>query len=802
VEPGQTLSHYRLLEKIGEGGMGVVWKAEDAILGRMVAIKVLPADVANDEGRRRMFLDEARLASSVSDAHIAQVHELGREGGLDFIVMEFVEGKPLHRVLHGRPIPPDKVVALGHQVAQALSRAHRKGLLHRDLKPSNILLTPDGEVKVVDFGLATLVERRDTSHSSDVPTDATTATRHDWGQLSQARRDARLVGTLPYMSPEQARAEKPDARSDIFSLGVVLYEMTTGQRPFSGATNVALLKEISRARPRPPHELSQKIPLELERIIQKALAPTLADRYQTMDDLAVDLRRLGRELESGSSPSYDELTEALRPAHRYRIWGLAVAVTVATGIGIWLFELQSGARLDRQTILVLPMEVRGQNEGGDYVGRAFAEAIAVNLAQSKDLKVLPVPEGSQSAAAGTEDHAAAARRLGAGRLVTGSVARDGKVVHASLSLVDTQRNRILWGAQKDDADGSLSGLASLLSSKLSAALGVVARRRYDYPLYMMGTGAMAASPITAEALGALRRYEIGPAMEATKRLVEAFPNEPDALALRAYSIMRSLGRGGIDQKTLDESLRDLARVDPEHATALNIRCEALQRDALLECSARLLSRDDLTPAARAWALRDHSVAKIELGDSKGALEEVQEATDLDPTNFFNLQTIGQFREKTKDLGGAEAAFRQCSALVPGYSGCYVLLSEALTKQGEPKAALEPLRTACQVTDSQEACARLALALSQDGQQAAARAAAERAAIIPKDAPGLWYLAAYWGRAGEKGKALDLLQESFASGAVYDPDDIKNLETSPDLAGIRVIPQFKSLLREAKKHIGP
>ena len=270
---GQILSHYRLLEKIGEGGMGVVWKAQDTLLGRTVAIKVLPPNAARDEARRQLFLQEARLASSISDAHIVQIHDLGREGHLDFIVMEYVEGKPLSRIVHGRPLPPDKVVGLGLQVAQALSRAHRRGLLHRDLKPGNILVTPDGDVKVVDFGLATLLAPLDTSRSSEAPTQSLPGPGQEKSSTEGWPRPP-LVGTLPYMSPEQARGEKLDARSDIFSLGTVLYEMATGQRPFSGAPSAELLREIQKARPRPPHELVSKLPLELDRMIQKALAPT------------------------------------------------------------------------------------------------------------------------------------------------------------------------------------------------------------------------------------------------------------------------------------------------------------------------------------------------------------------------------------------------------------------------------------------------------------------------------------------------------------------------------------------------
>src|SRR5262245_11596559 len=284
AERGQMLSHYRLVEKIGEGGMGVVWKAEDNVLNRTVAIKVLPADLALDEKRRRMFLDEARLAASVAHGNIVQVHELGRDADLDFIVMEFVEGQPLSKILHGRPLPLDKVADWGMQVAQGLARAHRKGLIHRDLKPANILATPDGEVKIADFGLAVLFERRDStvaSHVSDLTETIPEETR------------TRIAGTLPYMSPEQMRGERLDTRSDIFSFGTVLYEMTTGLRPFTGSTAAEVAQEILRTQPKPVHELVPQVPLELHRIIAKTLARRPEDRYQHLDDAAVDLRRLG-----------------------------------------------------------------------------------------------------------------------------------------------------------------------------------------------------------------------------------------------------------------------------------------------------------------------------------------------------------------------------------------------------------------------------------------------------------------------------------------------------------------------------
>jgi len=226
---GETLSHYRLVEKIGEGGMGVVWKAEDTVLGRTVAIKVLQPDSVQDENRRRLFLDEAKIASSLSHANIAQVYELGRDGSLDFIVMEFVEGKPLSQILHGRPLPADKIANIGLQVALAVSRAHHKGLLHRDVKPANIMVTPDGDAKVVDFGLATLFERRDNTLFSGFLSRTETMTMPEEASAPKNQDRPAIAGTIPYMSPEQVRGERLDGRSDIFPFGAVLYEMTTGE---------------------------------------------------------------------------------------------------------------------------------------------------------------------------------------------------------------------------------------------------------------------------------------------------------------------------------------------------------------------------------------------------------------------------------------------------------------------------------------------------------------------------------------------------------------------------------------------
>ena len=461
-EIGRTFSHYRLIEKIGEGGMGVVWKAEDTLLGRTVAVKLLPADLSRDERRRKMFLDEARLASSVSEAHIVQVFDFGREGDLDFIVMEYIEGKPLSKVLKARTLTPERVAEIGHQVARALSRAHKKGLLHRDLKPSNILITPEGDAKVVDFGLAALFTPQETSFAAGsmmTEAETLTATSHP--------EERGIAGTLPYMSPEQVKGEELDARSDIFSLGVVLYEMTTGHRPFTGPTWADVAKRIQDARPKPVHELFPDVPLDLERHIHKALAPHRGDRYQTMDDLAVDLKRLSRDLESGSSPSYASTVIGVRRG-AVRWWMavgatvLVVAIVVGAGIYLWprfssqpeKASPQATSTLERNRVVVAIFENQTGDTSLDPLGKMAADWITEGLTRLGSVEVVPtslvfdlVRSPSSPATRPKDPLIALAEATGAGLVVSGAYYLQGQTLQVQARITDAVENRLLYAVE-------------------------------------------------------------------------------------------------------------------------------------------------------------------------------------------------------------------------------------------------------------------------------------------------------------------------------------------------------------------
>ena len=791
LEPGQSLSHYKLLEKIGEGGMGVVWKAEDTVLGRTVAVKVLPAGLSSDEERRRMFFQEAKAASSVSTAHIVQVYEFGREGELDFLVMEYVEGNPLSKLLHGRPLSPRKVAALGAQIARGLAKAHRAKLVHRDLKPGNLLVTPDGEVKIVDFGLATLCQRMDTLMLEEM------TTRSVMGESGE-KQPRRLAGTLPYMSPEQVRLEKLDGRSDIFSLGTILYEMTTGQLPFQGATHSEVMREVLKARPEPAHDLVPSVPLELDRILTKAMALHVEERYQDAETLAVDLTRLGKELESGTSPSYADLQTELAPGRRVtrRAWAFIGAMTLAVVvIAVWRAISGMAPSADPRTVMILPLEVRGQDVGADYLGRQFAEWVAVDLAfRSENLKVLPVTEAGEPGA-GPEARARWARELGAGRLLTGALTRDGEVVRASLSLVDTSANRVLWGIDRETTGDDLMRLPPKLAREVGAAMGAVEKKLYDWPGARTRNPELAQSPLYLEVMMASRRWKVLP-METMESLIAAFPGETEALMV-AVDCFRNRGLFKKDEEAfrrLDETLAEVMRLDPDAPWEDGYRAWYLEvtgdLPGAMEIHNLLLDRDDLAPSLRGSHLAQRGYTHGRLGNREARLRDYEEAVHLGSPNWDVLTAYASALLEEWRLEEGIEQLRRAMAVDPFGPGVVGFLGELLFHL-ERWDEVRILETLCEGERAfQEGCAQYAYSLHRTGHPEEARHAAEVAETLEDGVDGPWVLANYWALAGDAARAVRLLRRE----AEVNSKPLL-LRGHHDLDSLRGNPEFEALAAE-------
>jgi len=620
IEAGRQVSHYRLIAKIGEGGMGVVWKAEDTRLHRQVALKFVPEERAQDAQAVERHLREARAASALNHPHICSIFDIGEWEGRRFIVMELLEGRSLHERLAAGPLEVEAALELAIQIADALEAAHAKGIVHRDIKPANVVLTDQGRAKVLDFGLAKLSTGRE-PHTG--PDDATRTSL-------DVTMPGSVMGTVSYMSPEQALGKPLDARTDVFSLGVVLYEMITGHRAFGGSTSAAVFDAILNRSPTAPVELNPQVPAELERIVNKALEKDPALRYQSAAGLAADLRRLRRD----SMPSARTTSDAAQPSRSRGLLALgAIAVLALVVAGVWLVRTRDGGRAGAGPPAARPV-VRGLrvavlpfvNVGGEPQKRYFSEGltsdIVTELSRYGELAVMPCRSGPCEGE--DADARAIGEEIGVRYVLRGRVQQAPERIRVGVQLFDGRDGRSVWG-NTFEAERTAQDLFDLQDELTRQVVGEIAGSHGA--LFRAELPAARRKP--PESLGShdcvfraydyLQNYHTAEthlaARECLESVIEAEPDYVDGLAWLAYLYADQYHHRWHGPEADDDSLVRARRMG-ERAVALD--------------DSNLLAHTGL------------GLAALFARDVERGVAELRKAVELDPRNSIVLGLLANY----------------------------------------------------------------------------------------------------------------------------------------------------------------
>jgi eukaryotic-like serine/threonine-protein kinase len=693
---GQTISHYRIVEKLGGGGMGVVFKAEDTELGRFVALKFLPDEMSQDPQALERFRREARAASALNHPNICTIYEIGKSEEQSFIAMEFLDGETLKHRIGGKPMESETVLALGIEMADALNAAHSKGVIHRDIKPANIFVTAQEHAKILDFGLAKVSSSGGRVPESAVMLEATA----DAGP-AQLTSPGTAIGTVAYMSPEQVRGKELDARTDLFSFGVVLYEMATGTLPFRGDTSGVIFESILNREPAKLARLNPEVHPELERIIDKALEKDRDTRYQHASDLLADLKRLKRQSES-SRVAVQALPESKRKTNNTWIWIAAGAVVILLAAA-FAWYLRSGRAAQIDSIAVLPFTNVSGDASADYLSDGITESLIASLTHVPDLKVKS--RNSVFRYKGKDvDAQAVGKELGVSALVSGRITPHGDNVEVSAELTNVRDNTELWGQHYGGKSTEVISLEQQLAGDLAAKLRSGMSSSEKQQVTKQGTQNPEAYELYLKGRYSWSKRTAADLQTAISYFNQAIAKDPGyALAYSGladvYTVFPVYGAKSSDViPKSNAAARKALELDPTlahpHAVLGGNYMEYDWDFAGGEAEyKKALELDPNDATARQWYAQD--IGWIG-GKDQEALDEINRAHQVDPLSPIINTTIGLVQIMGRKYDDAIATCQKVAAENPTFAQAHVCLIGAYWGKGMYAQVVEEYKLAGQL----------------------------------------------------------------------------------------------------------
>ena len=823
LEPGQTLSHYRLLSKIGEGGMGEVYLAEDTTLKRKVALKVLPASMADDPARLERFQREAEAIAALNHPNIVTIHSVEDHEGIRFLTMELVEGESLDRKVAPGGLPLAEVFDIGVAIADALAAAHDKGIVHRDLKPANVMVTKEGRVKVLDFGLAKLAAGPEAGGGRDATTEA--ATKH-----ASLTGEGMIVGTVPYMSPEQLSGKEVDHRTDIFSLGVMLYELSVGRRPFTGETSAIITSSILRDTPRPVSEIREDVPRHLGRIIAHCLEKEPRDRVQTSRDVYNELRGLRKEVESGTSGQSQVMSATSTPAatapvstpsgvaagtssvSRRELWIAAVAIVVVVAAGVmWLGSRRGdetgskstpasaaggAATNETNSLAVLPFVNMSADKDQEYFSDGLTEELLNALVKIPDLKVAG-RTSSFSFKGKNEDLRVIGEKLGVANILEGSVRKSGDKVRITAQLIKASDGFHLWSETYDRTLNDIFAVQDDIAKAVAQALQVtLLGKQKDAPHPDASTYDM-----ILQARFVLQTNNAESVRRAREILEHALEISPDSAAVWAELGLVHRREGEL-ANTLEESRQALdlekqalyraLELDPDLAVA-NSRMAGVCRDSWDFAEAARYTERALAAEPKNGIVTGNAANLYKMiGRVDEAVVLEEQAVERDPLDVIGYSNLSGTYLAAGRLDDAERTARRSLALSPDTIVGNYVLGVVYLLRGDVPAARSHLDKVATLTGWGEAghlYVEALLAHTAGNEEASAKAAREYEGRFGVEDPTGCATIRAW--RGEKEQAFGWLQKSLAA---HDPA-LAQIKTDVLMESLHEDPRWNALLKK-------